>query len=60
VVSDPIKDKLKSLNITDDAQVKEIKDYLQKVKEFKEAADKKDKDKEEKKPILKVEKTARA
>lgn len=51
---------MKSLSITEEAEIKEINDYLKKVKEIKENLDKKDKDMEEKKPILKVEKTARA
>ena len=55
---DPVKEKLKSLNITEEAEVIAIKAYLQKVKDT-ENIDKKEKDKEEKKPILKVEKAPR-
>jgi hypothetical protein len=49
---------LKSLNITEEDEVIAIKAYLQKVKDT-EILDKKEKDKEEKKPILKVEKAPR-
>jgi len=49
---------LKSLNITEKAEIKEINDYLKKFKEIKENLDKKYKDKEEKKPILKNKKIA--
>ena len=49
---------MKSLNITEEAEVNAIKAFLQKFKDT-ESLDKKEKDKEEKKPILKVEKAPR-
>ena len=55
---DPVKEKLKSLNITEEAEVSAIKAFLQKFKDA-ENLDKKEKNKEEKKPILKVEKAPR-
>ncbi len=48
------------MNISEEKDIKEINDYLKKFKEKNENLDIKDKDKEKKKPILKVEKTARA
>ena len=53
-----LEEKLKSLNITEEDEVIAIKAYLQKVKDT-ENLDKKEKDKEEKKPILKVENAPR-